>query len=269
MKTIIFTWTQKVNNLISSDRDHFWGVGDAIRGTIHLFQLSKKFNFRLIVDIQLHPISKFLRKIEHEYSDLIQNNNNIIDFIIPGHIERHVTDYLKNNNDILCIFGNGFYTEEVTDECREFIKNILTPNEKFKGYILDKMKEIPYFNYNILHYRLGDDELVRGDITNHIKNKNKYLEHVIKNCGNREILMSDCVSLKKYIRENTDIFMFDIEIAHLGYSQHEHILKDTLVEFFVMSKAEKIKTYSVHNWVSGFAKSVSEIYNIPLESNHI
>lgn len=269
MKTVIFTWTQKVSNLHSDDRDHFWGIGDIIRGTIHLFQLSKRLHFRLIVDTQLHPISKFLRKIEHEYSELILDNKNRVNFILPNNVENHITDYLNNDNDILYFFGNGFYTEELTNECQEFIKNILMPNEELENCISDKMKEIPYCNYNILHYRLGDDEMVRGDNTNHTNNKHLYLEHVIRNYGNRDVLMSDCDSLKKYVKENTNIFMFDLDIAHMGYSQHENIIKDTLVEFFIMTKAERIKTYSIYSWDSGFARSIHDIYNIPLESAHL
>lgn len=266
MKTIIYTWTQKVNNLRSSDIDHFWGIGDTIRGTIHLFQLSKKHNFRLIVDIQLHPISKFLRPIEHEFKDFILTNQYDINFIFPKDVGTHVIDFLNGNNDILYFFGNGLYTEELTNECKVFIQNILTPNDDFKSYISDKMQEIPHSNYRILHYRLGDDELVRGDSSDHLSNKHMYLEHVNLNRGQREILMSDCASFKKHVKENSNMFMFDLDIAHIGYSQHEDRLKDTLVEFFIMSKAEKIKSFSIYNWQSGFAKSIHDIYDIPLES---
>ncbi len=38
MKKIIIVWTQKCVNLKKS----YWGLGDLIRGTLKLYQLSKK-----------------------------------------------------------------------------------------------------------------------------------------------------------------------------------------------------------------------------------
>jgi hypothetical protein len=44
---------------------------------------------------------------------------------------------------------------------------------------------------------------------------------------------------KNNIKNNTDIFMFDIEPKHIGYSDDE--LSDTLFEFFLISKSQKNK----------------------------
>ena len=83
MKTIIQVFTQKiVKDRNFKDTSGYWGLGDLIRGTIHLYQLSKKLNFKLIVDYQLHPISNFLKECNHEYSELIKSNKDNILFVI-------------------------------------------------------------------------------------------------------------------------------------------------------------------------------------------
>ena len=46
---VIMVWTKRLDA----------GFGDLLRGTVHLYQLSKKMNFKLIVDTQFHPVSQF------------------------------------------------------------------------------------------------------------------------------------------------------------------------------------------------------------------
>ena len=48
MKTIIQVWTHKVCNLTTTDDYAFWGIGDMIRGTIKLYQLCKRLNYKFI-----------------------------------------------------------------------------------------------------------------------------------------------------------------------------------------------------------------------------
>jgi len=51
----------------------------------------------------------------------------------------------------------------------------------------------------------------------------------------------------------------------MGYLQHKDIIKDTLFEFFVLTRANSIKTHSVYRWLSGFARIANEIYDVPLQ----
>jgi len=36
-------------------------------------------------------------------------------------------------------------------------------------------------------------------------------------------------------------------------------------EFFLMTRAAKIQTYTVYTWVSGFAKIAQLVYDVPLQ----
>jgi len=44
-------------------------------------------NFKLIVDFQLHPIASFLKNNKTEYSDLVLENKNNIDYVCYGAVE--------------------------------------------------------------------------------------------------------------------------------------------------------------------------------------
>jgi hypothetical protein len=255
VKTIIMVWTTKICNLVTDDTDNFWGLGDMIRGTVQMYQLSKKRNIQFIVDIQLHPLSKCLKKRDHPFSDFIYKNKDNIKFI------QNVNQALSTHDDeIFYCFTNDYYHNSITPDCREFIKDILTPNDTFKQY-MDKYT-LPYHSYDILHFRLGDNEMVRNNINTDL---NKYLMYVDKLKNDQTILLSDSYTLKQCIKTNFPrLFMFDTQIGHIGYHQDDQSIKDTFFEFCVMTKSNKITTHTVYPWLSGFIVICKDIYNIPV-----
>jgi len=267
MKTVIHAWTQEFNidsdhlkkyNYLNEQKFYF-GLGDLIRSTIKLFYLSKKLKFKLIIDIQLHPISQYLKIEKHILSDYVLENKNNVNYVCYGALE----DYINNNNkNILLILTNDFYKDEIIDEdCKSFIKNIFIPNEKYQKFIDSKIQTIPFQNYNIVHYRLNDN-----DFLNKKENMdfNMYLEHLKLYSESNDILISDTLQLKKYLFANSNIFTFDVKICHLGLSKDKECIRDTLFEFFLITKSVKIKTYCKIHLVSGFVKWISKIYDIPL-----
>lgn len=260
-RTVIHVFTQSINNLKTDDVNNFWGLGDIIRGTIALFQLSKKYDFRLIVDIQLHPISNYLKYNTHEYSEYIRKNKDNISFIYPDTVE----NYIKNSNqDTLYFLTNDYYHDEITDECKEFIKDLLTPNLEFGNYIQNIINlKPPPEKYSILHFRLGDSFLVRNDENStDFKKIDKIMHKNIEAC---DIFVSDSSVYKKHIGcINPNAFLYDIKIGHIGIKTHSDYIKDTLFEFFLVTRSSRIKTFSVYGHISGFVKIVHEIYDIPL-----
>lgn len=255
---IILVWTHKVKNLETTCNNNFWGLGDIIRGAINMFQLSKILNFELIIDIQLHNISNYLEYYQHENSNLILENKNNIEFI------SNPKNYILQNKDkkILYFLTTSNYEYSIDDECKLFINKLLTPNNEFQKYILNK--EIPFINYDIIHFRLGDEALIKNNIN---LSFDKYL--LLINEKNNTILISDSKEFKKYTKNKIDIFTFDIDIGHIGYEEHKNILRDTLFEFFILIKSNKITSYSVHSWGSGFVQIANKIFNIPLEEYKI
>jgi len=259
MKTVIQVY--KIG-YINADSTAYHGIGDFIRSTLGIYYLSKIHNFNLIVDFSLHPIQKYIEYTEHIFSDYIKEQNNNIHFIAH---EYDIMSFINNSPNEAVILsgyiGLEAYYNPITQDAQLFIQNLLKPNKKMQEYIDSKLQEIPFPRYNILHYRLGDNELVRG-IKNHY-NVNHIMNHNEKN----DILISDSITFKELVKKSdSNIFMFESNICHMGFHKDSN-MQDTVFEFFPASKAEKIKSYSIYDWASGFTRIVSFIYNIPIEYN--
>jgi len=261
MKTIILVWATKFNNITIDSVNGFFGLGDVVRGTMSMFQLSKKYNFRLIVDIQLHPISKFLKFNNSEYSELIKENKDNIYFFYPEEIE----NFVKNDTrEVNFLFTNNHLIEPITKECKDFIKNILLPKDEFANYIHNFLQsENINLSYNILHFRLGDSLLVRNETSTDFQ---IFIIKMNEHKEEKDILMSDSEQFKQYVKSaNNNIKLLNTKTAHLGYEQNSDNIRDTLLEFFIITKAQKIKTFSVYGHLSGFVNIVNQVYDVPIE----
>lgn len=259
MKTVILVWTTNVCNYPKDDKIT-WGLGDLVRGTIHMYQLSKKLQFNLIVDIHLHPIHTCLDYDGNidEYAFVDENAYNI-PFVI--NVEKFL---VAHNENKFCVLTNDWFQEPITDECKNFIKSILQPNKTLEQRIELTLHNLPFKNYNILHYRLGDDLLVRGS------NENNTFDDLLAKLRTRSnsntLFISDSESFKSFTRSQTNTFMLNTIVRHIGFDKHGNELSDTLLEFFIMTKADYIQTYSVYCWMSGFVSIAKNVYGIPTAS---
>lgn len=266
-KSVIHVWTHDVSNSKSDEYNNYWGLGDIIRGTIKLFQLSKKMGFKLIVDFQHHPISNFLKKQNHIYESFILENKNNIPFIFGD--DNEVENYILKNNDkdVLFFLTNNKYNEPINESCKIFIKNLLTMNDSFYSFYEEKRKELLFDEYNILHFRLGDDELVRKIYNNNYEKQLNIIN--LLNKENKYVLVSDSLQFKNYIndflKDKKNIFMFNIDIGHFGYHTDLEVLRNTLFEFFLIIHSKKINSFSVYPWMSGFVKIANTIYDVETE----
>jgi hypothetical protein len=171
------------------------------------------------------------------------------------------------NNNCMCFYSNmplECYDGEITDELRRFVDYVLRPMPSFEVYMKSKMKELGLNSYTILHYRMGDDEMVRKEC-NHSVYENAYA-HLIRTYKDTDIVMSDSAEFKALIRKKgSQIRVLDTKICHVGLEQSYEALRDTVFEFNLLRGAKAIRSYSRYNWVSGFVYAVHKIYDIPLE----
>lgn len=263
-KVVIFVATQNVSGPVKGQIANFWGLGDIIRGMFKTYQICKELNYEFIVDMHLHPISKFFKKKDHKYENFIKDRKDAINFT------SNANQFIQSRKEHLIIyfFTNDYYdyTIPLTEDCKNFIKEIFTPTDELEQYFNNYLKKIPYDTYNILHYRLGDD-FIKNDENQNQSNQNHINEFIYnfnENKENNDILMSDSQTFKNHIKKINNIYTFDLDIGHIGYEKEDIKIKNTLCEFLIMSKAKKIKTYSCYYWVSGFVNSVSKLYDIPL-----
>jgi hypothetical protein len=261
MKTVIQVYTNKVCN-INYDKDNietYWGFGDVLRGIIKLYQLSEKYNFKLIVDFQHHPISKYIVNHKHQYYDMITENKDNIPLV--RNTEKFLED--KKDEDIIYLLSIQYPDDKnINNKCKDYIKSILTPNEEFLLYLNEKKYKIPYKKYNIMHFRIGDEV----DLVKTLKDAkfNYLLKTFEKYKETDDILISDSNRFKKYMYMYSNIFFFDTDPVHMGNLSKEDDILDTLVEFFLITGSKKIKTFNIYGWISNFVLWVSIIYDIPL-----
>jgi hypothetical protein len=137
----------------------------------------------------------------------------------------------------------------------------LSPNVELENIIREKLLPLQNSPYSIVHFRLGDDEMVRKNYLN--DNYEKYLTIIREKREVTDIFMSDSQTLKEKVREDPSFFMFDVQIGHIGYHS-DHLLRDSLFEFFVLTRAQQIKSYTNMSWTSGFVNTAHIIYNVPL-----
>ena len=271
-KTVIQVYTQKYSNtdkeetIISSagiphydGTSKYHGLGDFLRSSLGLYNLSRlQGDFDVIVDFSLHPIYNYIESNNHPYSNIVKLSKDNIDLVVG---RDRVLEYINNNDEKIIIMFGWFYLEvyntHLEKAAAEFMKKLLIPNAIMQNYINLKLTEIPYDNFNIIHYRLGDtqffDNTIHSYDSSHIENK---LEKT-------DVLITDSNSFKEFVRKaGINVFMFNSDIRHLGKSDDN--IRDTLLEFFLILKAKKVKSYSVYCWNSGFTFAISFIYKIPI-----
>ena len=260
-KIVILAWTTRISNEHFNPWVNYWGFGDMIRGMLALYEKSKKHDFELIVDHQLHPLHKYLLAKPHPYEQYVLDHKDQIRFI-----DQHADfeERLEAAGDILILNSNLHY-EHIVEGAREFIKEVLTPNEALARYIEKKNKVLQGKRYIVLHYRLGDECMIHR----HQRDFQPHYEHV-QRCFDPtrvNVLISDSELFKDYVRSKDfkDVILFDSKAAHVGYEFQDVDFSGTLFEHFMAAGAEEIRTYSIYEWLSGFVRSVHDIYEVPIE----
>jgi hypothetical protein len=254
MKKIILCWKQKFINYPNS----FWGLGDIIRGTISTYQLCKKLNIEFVLDNCLHPISKFLEYNNKE--KYISSYDNIL-FIPAGHLITFISKF--NQCNTLVFMTNEFPLEEPNTDCINFIKQILKPNNILYRSINRYIERLPT-NYTIQHFRLDDSDFKINQNDDYYEklyniSKNNYIDS--------DILISSSNYFKDYIKGKKYITVSECIPSHIGYETDYNKIKDTLIEFYILTKASKIKThnqYGNNDGFSGFVNWINKIYNVEI-----
>ena len=267
MKTLIHVWTHNFNinkehldkyNTLN-EKDFYFGLGDLIRSTLKLFYLSKKMNFNLYIDLQLHPISKYLDIPFNPFSENVINNKDNIDYVCYGGVEDYINSHTPNQ--IMYILTNDFYEGPLSSLEQNYIKSILTPKIEFQKYIDLVINSIPFENFNILHLRIGDDFFQN-------KQSKICLEELVNfvsvNKEENDLFITDSEIIKKHIFLNENIYTLNGYICHLGLEKNQDKVRDTLLEFFLLTRCKKIKTLCKIHQISGFVKWISKIYDIEL-----
>jgi len=269
------------------------GFGDFLRGCYYLLQYCDKNKFQGKIDFSNHPLSYFLKNnVFMEKKNLIFKFDDInAEFIIgeKNDIQNKITDNYslfqdflnkqKIDDSTIFIFTNSFPISNPSKKHKDTMKFILEPTNEMVEYSKTILEKINLLNkpFTIIHIRFGDEYLIH-----HEKNFNskildklkKEIEQFILSLTSNHhyLLLADNNSIKKYIIDHYPfIKTFFKDISHFGEGVHDEKekIKNTMVDFYIMSYAKNIVSYSCYLHGSGFSKWCATTYNIPYTSKYI
>ena len=121
--------------------------------------------------------------------------------------------------------------------------------------------------FGVIHVRMGDDYLLNKNNNSLDVNKLNKLFYYIKILPNNNyLLITDCNILKKYIINvypylNIKFILNDI--THTVDKATENGVRNTLLDFYMMSNSNNIHSFSTYIHGSGFSKWCATTYGIP------
>lgn len=164
--------------------------------------------------------------------------------------------------------GKIDYYGPISRECKDWLKQVLTPNTELTQSIQHVYNTIGINleqSYRVIHLRLGDNYLHNNRIDDHsyLERINRRIQHTLRTENQYNyILLCDTSSFALELKKrNPSLFYWDNKKIHTGeiqYDKQKIGVKDTLIDFFIMSKA--IHIMSIFD--SGFSKMISYIYDI-------
>lgn len=238
-------------------KDTYFGIGDYMRGIIHLLQNENYEN--VYINYDENEISKYL--FNDCGNNVIYNNSKV--HITNEKNYSKVKNDLSNNN-IIYLYHNASITYPIDKHIKDKIKKMFIPKFEFSLYIENLLRKSKLNNNFItLHIRLFDDVFTKDRIyyNNNLEN---YIIKLLK--SNKDILIiSNSLKTKNYLISKYNLKGLDTLPSHTGkIGTNKSDIKSTLAEFFIISESDEIHQHCEDVLQeSGFSKRISEIYNIP------
>jgi len=237
------------------------GFGDNLRGFISILQIQKKINFELIVDLKNHRFEKYFI---YETPDISQEFS--IDICYDNENNHHLDIYNRLQNEfkqfkIIEIKTNAYpILNEIDEGIKDTVKKLLLIRPEIREYLNTKFNNLPK-NYNLFHYRLGDNYFYNDNVNNN----NNLFNNFILNKKENSVVISDSLNFKRIIKEkfqNKDIFVFFDKPCHTNINNGNYL--DTFSDFSLVKNAASVSCYTCYRWISNFVYWTAIIYNIPI-----
>jgi hypothetical protein len=288
IKTIINVYQEQYKNGIYAT-----GLGDFIRGCYYLINFGEtyKVDYKIMIN---HKMKAYLKKYEDQpmYENwkgiefFSQNNyegqqidankviHNLPGKIINSKFVKHIIENVKVIDEAVYIYNIIFPNHDICEYHKEHMRGILEPTEYMANLIEKTMNNLSLTNNNftVIHIRSGDKYLkdMSTDFSpNYITRLNKEIFYTINQ--NKQpitscLVLTDNMELKHIIAKTFPAIKILLNpIAHLGQGvvQHDEAIKNTLLEFYLMSRAASIVSFSSYEHGSGFSQWCAKTYNIP------
>ena len=273
------------------------GLGDFLRGSYFILEFCETYNFQPKIVFN-NCISNFLLIKTHNLERLDNllkgisgcRNNNFREFVIENGI---IKEPLKDNKNIMAdfvdyvvkcpqysgnvfMFYNSYPIHEVPERNKEYMRKFLEPTNEMKLIINQTMDELAIASkeYIVIHIRTGDSYLKEEKNTF----TNGYIHTLINNIkndingANNYLLIADSNDIKKIIQNYFPNFKTLIKpITHFGEGVvlEEEKVKNTLIDFYLLSHSQSIFSYSSYKHGSGFSFWCAKTFNIPYVCKYV
>lgn len=278
------------------------GLGDFIRGSYFLLEFCDKYHFepRIIFN---NCISKFLIPVKYNFNlkqiqpllaniDMFHSNNfkeyNITEDntilepnldlinIMADFVEYVMKEPVYNGHSfIYCI---PYPLLDVSAKNKAYMRTILEPITEIKCIVNQTLHKVGlhFKNYIVFHVRSGDAYLNKDNKIFYQKYLDKIKVEVAKymaiNARNNYLLIADNNEIKIFLnKEFPQLKIILNEITHFGEGVilEEEKVKNTLVDFYILSFANKIISFSAYKHGSGFSFWCAKTFDIPYISRYI
>ncbi len=290
-----------INNVYQSKyengKKNSTGLGDFLRGCYFILEFCETYNFQPKFVFN-NCISKFLLIKTHNLERITNvlegvsgcKNNNVREFVIENGI---IHEPLKDIRNIMAdfvdyvvkspqysgnifMFCNSFPINEISEKNKECMRKFLEPTNEMKLIINQTLNELSISSkqYIVIHIRTGDSYLKEENN----KFTNGYIHTLINNIKNdvnlenNYLLIADSNDVKKIIQKYFPNFKTLIKpITHFGEGVvlEEEKVKNTLVDFYLLSHSKSILSYSTYKHGSGFSYWCAKTFNIPYVCKYI
>ena len=278
------------------------GLGDFLRGCYFILEFCETYNFQSKI-IFNNCISKFLLIKTHDLERFdnvlkgisICRNNNFREYVVENNCI--INDVLKDTKNIMADFVDyvvklpqyssnvfmyciAFPINEIPEKNKEYMKKILEPTNEMKLIINQTLDDlaISFKEYIVIHIRAGDSYLkgekntfTDGYISNLINN----IKNDINGASlleNNYLLIADSNDVKKIVENyfpNFKTLMKPITHFGEGVVLEEEKVKNTLIDFYLLSRSKSIFSYSAYKHGSGFSYWCAKTFNIPYVCKYV
>ena len=248
------------------------GLGDYIKGSLYLYNLSKKLDFTFKINFKNHIINKYLISNDnvdispenipcytsHDHAKLIELINNKI------LLQKNTNEQLELN-----ILTNHFIEpKDLTDDDFKWFKDNFKPNDfindKIKSFL--KEKNLEENDFDILHIRSGDPFIrsnIKIDDNTIFDPLNDYITELP--LGKKCLLISDYEKLGEILNKNysRNFVISNSKPIHSGTGTDKTDINDfsnTLIELFLVSYAKNIYNFSIYQYPSNFSFWIGRAY---------
>jgi len=258
------------------------GFGDYLRGCFCLLQITNMLGLTFDMDLKNHPMSKFLQNVNNTYPINYSEVTRYEDLnYIPINPKKYNKDSVHFMTGLVKTFNavknENYYFfchslpifDQFTPQGRRFVMSKIMPNEIMQQYVDENMNHLGLKpkQYAVIHVRCGDKYFLEDNIL-HESLVNNVISVLLKSIkpANIYLILSDNNQMKAIIKKIfPNVIIHFNDITHLGESvdQTDNSIKNTLLDFYLMSQSYQIISFSAYNWGSGFSQWCSVIYNIP------